>query len=174
MTAPQTFASLIAPLFGRAVIATDKDGAETRYTIAKLADKIGTLKDGSKGEYVVLTKDGETGVVMNIHPNTAKKLATKGEGDMLKLVPADAAESSEPAASTEAAAEAGAEQAAPQDEAPAPEAPKVTKKSQTLDIFRAMAGKPRKEIIAEMKAKLGLSDAGANTYYQNCKSGAWQ
>jgi hypothetical protein len=207
MTTPvSAIAALIAPLIGRSVIATDKHGAETRYTISKLSDKVGTLKDGSKGEYVILSKDGETGVVINMHPNTAKKLATKGEGDQLKLVPVDGAEQGpramDPAdqptsiggelstdeqadvkAELEAeqtgdavAAEAGAaEQTAPVDEAPAEKAPRVSKKSQTLAIFTSMTadGKPRKEIIAKLKADLGLSDACCNTYYQNCKSGAW-
>lgn len=200
-------AALITPLLGRAVLATDKAGAETRYTISKLSDKVGTLKDGSKGEYVILTKDGETGVVMNLHPNTAKKLATKGEGDMLKLVPV--ADGAEPAASTEeaaaelntdeqaaVAAELATEQAggvtateqtdavaetpkadaAPVDEPaaePAKAAKEPSKKDRTIAIFKSMAGSARKDIIAKMKTDLGLSDAGANTYYQNCKSGAW-
>lgn len=177
MTAP-TIASLITPLIGRAVIATDKHGAETMFTIAKLSDKIGTLKDGTKGEYVVLTKDGETGVVLNVHPNTAKKLATKGEGDMLKLVPAAEGNGAEPAASGEGEngdAAPNDAAAAPVDEAPEAKEPKVTKKSQTIAIFTEMtaAGKVRKDIIAKMKTDLGLSDSGANTYYQNCKSGAW-
>lgn len=193
--ATSTIAALITPLIGRTVIATDKTGVESRYTVAKLSDKIGTLKDGSKGEYVVLTKDGETGVVLNLHPNTAKKLATKGAGDQLTLVPVDGATdsidrtalSAEPAAAEEAkgngtedsqgsdtpADEAPAANAAPADEPAAAKAPRVTKKSQTVAIFQSMAGKARKEIIAEMKTQLGLSDAGANTYYQNCKSGAW-
>lgn len=197
MTAPvSAIAALIAPLLGRTVIATDKHGAESTYTITKLSDKIGTLKDGSKGEYVILSKDGETGVVMNVHPNTVKKLATKGEGDMLRLVAVGetdeqanvaaelaAEQSGKPlteaqyqAAALQAAAEmADAEQTAPVDEAPAAAAPKVSKKSQTIAIFTEMtaAGKVRKEIIAKMQADLGLSDACANTYYQNCKSGAW-
>ncbi len=205
MTAPATvsaIAALITPLFGRTVLSFDKAGAESRYTIARLSDKIGTLKDGSKGEYVVLTKDGETGVVLNIHPNTAKKLAAKGEGDNLKLVPtAELSEAeyqlaanklaaegvtvvepeggvpigSEVVVATEGAAAEATEQTAPVDEAPAPAAAKVSKKSQTVAIFKELtaAGKPRKEIIAKMKADLGISDACCNTYYQNCKSGAW-
>jgi hypothetical protein len=218
MPAPVTasIAALITPLIGRTVISTDKHNVETRYTIARLSDKVGTLKDGSKGEYVILTKDGETGTVINMHPNTAKKLAKTANADNFSLLidlkttqlpestpaaegageakaegaadlsadeqaavnaemqaeqagePAAEATSTEPAAGT-------AEAEAPKDEAPAAKEPRVTKKSQTVAIFKTLTaeGKPRKDIIAKMKTDLGLSDAGANTYYQNCKSGAW-
>lgn len=207
-------ASLVLPLIGRTVISTDKTGAETRFTIARLADKIGTLKDGSKGEYVVLTKDGETGVVVNIHPNTAKKLAKAGTGDGFTVL-MNLTAHVEPVAGTELSA---AEQTAAQaeldaangvtpseklaayfadadkdeageahtkehghldvkpDEAPATEVKAPSKKSRTVAMFKEMTaeGKPRKDIIAKMKSELGLSAPGANTYYQNCKSGAWE
>jgi hypothetical protein len=192
-------ATLITPLIGRTVISTDKTGAESRYTISKLSDKLATLKDGSKGEYVILTKDGETGVVINMHPNTAKKLAKKGEGDnfVLAMALTQTAEpkadpvvaSTEPAADLSAAeqtdvkaelaaAQSGAPAAdmPPKDEAPVPAAKAAkepSKKDRTIAIFKSMAGGARKDIIAKMKTDLGLSDAGANTYYQNCKSGAW-
>lgn len=218
-TTTESIANLIAPLIGRTVISTDKHKVETRYTIARLSDKVGTLKDGSKGQYVVLTKDGETGTVINMHPNTAKKLAKTANADSFSLlmdlkttqlpestpaaegageVKAEGAadevkpklteaeyqaEANRLAAAGETVVEpaggvpvAGAAEAeAPKDEAPAAKAPKVSKKSQTVAIFKTMTaeGKPRKDIIAKMKADLGLSDAGANTYYQNCKSGAW-
>jgi hypothetical protein len=181
-------ASLITPLIGRAVIATDKDGAESQYTISKLSDKLGTLKDGTKGEYVILTKDGELGVVMNLHPNTAKKLASKGKGDGFTLFMnltqkaetqaeamaeaeaehrAELAESQGSTASTEpAATEAAAA-------APGKAAKEPSKKDRTIAIFKSMAGSPRKDIIAALKTQLGLSDACCNTYYQNVKSGSW-
>lgn len=178
MTQLSTIASLINPLIGRSVVAIDKAGAENRYTIARLADKIGTLKDGSKGEYVVLSKDGETGVVINIHPNTAKKLASKGEGDQFKLMPVADHQVAVPAAVTVVAEPVNVpvevQPANPIVDEPAAKEPRVTKKSQTVAIYKAMAGSPRKDIIAEMKSKLGLSDAGANTYYQNCKGGQWE
>lgn len=209
-------ASLVLPLIGRTVISTDKTGAETRFTIARLADKIGTLKDGSKGEYVVLTKDGETGVVINMHPNTAKKLAKTANADNFSLlIDLKTTPIAEPVAGTELdAADQAAVQAeldaangvtpseklatyladADKDEAgeahtkehghldvkPAAEVPAEakapSKKSRTVAMFKEMTaeGKPRKDIIAKMKSELGLSAPGANTYYQNCKSGAWE
>ena len=203
----QTIASLITPLLGRTVISTDKTGAESRFTIARLADKIGTLKDGSKGEYVVLTKDGESGVVINLHPNTAKKLVKQlvADGFSLPMALHSVAEPLRRLTAEEEAdelcieqaglqAELNAEQAfeagvsadekaavlepiAPTTEvtaeAKAPKAP--SKKERTVAMFKAMTaeGKPRKDIIAKMKSELELSAPGANTYYQNCKSGAW-
>lgn len=186
-----SIATIVTAVIGRTVIAAGKDGQpDTKYTVAKLSDKLGTLKDGSKGEYVVLTKDGETGVVLNLHPQHAKRLFTKGEDSGLTLV-ADAAvevKADEPAAdlSTDEQADVKAElvaeqtpaaaDAAPVDEAPAAPvkaAKEPSKKDRTIAIFKSMAGSARKDIIAKMKTDLGLSDAGANTYYQNCKSGAW-
>jgi hypothetical protein len=212
-----TIATLVTAALGRSVIAAGKDGLpDTKYTIAKLSDKIGTLKDGSKGQYVVLTKDGVEGVVLNLHPQHAKRLLTKGEDSGLKLVEAtdvkaepaadltateqaavkaelDAEQASAPVEMSDADKErlaaakkamiSGADDAlepagtaAPKDEAPAPAAKAAkepSKKDRTIAIFKSMAGQPRKDIIAKMKTDLGLSDAGANTYYQNCKSGAW-
>lgn len=123
-------ASLFANLVGRTVLAEGKDGnADTRYKIASLStDKTGTMKDGTKGEYVVLQREDDTAVVMNLHPNAAKKLFTKGEDSGLKLLDEQVAETavtSEQAAPvadlpTEVAvegnsAEPAAEQAAPVD-----------------------------------------------------------
>jgi hypothetical protein len=202
MSTSTLIASLITPLLGRAVMSIDKDGTESRYTISKLSDKLGTLKDGSKGEYVILTKDGENGVVINMHPNSAKKLANKGEGDNFKLVaptiddvvavlggePAELDAAEQAAVNAELEAEQAGEVAAqaceqanppatetaPQDEAPVPKAAKgPSKKDSTVTIFKSMTGSPRKDIIARFKSELKLSDACCNTYFQNIKSGKW-
>lgn len=185
MSTQTAIAALLVPLFGRTVIATDKHGATASYTLARLSDKIGTLKDGSKGEYVVMTKNGDEAVVINIHPNTAKKLATKGEGDMLKLLPASSdVESLVPSAAEQDSAKAlmagdpepAAADPVPQDEVTNKSAKEPSKKDRTIAIYTSMIaqGKVRKDIIAKMKTDLGLSAAGANTYYQNCKSGNWK
>lgn len=191
-TTVSAFAALASAFIGRAVLATDKTGDESRFTIARLSDKIGTLKDGSKGEYLVLTKDGESAVVMNIHPQSAKRLLTKGEESGMKLVEAEAALSTDEQA--EVQAELAAEVAPavePEAAAPAKKAKKVkaepevpavaedkapSKKALTVAMYKEMtaAGKPRKDIIARMKSELNLSAPGANTYYQNCKGGRWE
>ena len=70
----------------------------------------------------------------------------------------------------------------------APKAPKAekpvvvkvevpSKKSKALPIITAdiAAGVARKDTIAKLlDASIGCSAAGANTYYQNVKSGAWK
>lgn len=57
-----------------------------------------------------------------------------------------------------------------------PKTPKDSKKSKAIPIVAAgiAAGTARKDILAKLKTELGLGDAGANTYYQNVKSGAWK
>lgn len=188
MTQLTTIATLFAPLFGRAVEVTDKDGAITRYTVTKLSDKLGTLKSGEKAEYVILSKDGETGVIMSLHPEHARRLAKNGEDSNIKLLDEMSAQEQADAQNSDAT---GAPEAAPTDEkakkggkkvkaekkvaeVPA-EAKEPSKKDRTIAMFKTMTaeGKVRKDIIAAMKTDLGLSAAGANTYYQNCKSGAW-
>jgi hypothetical protein len=189
-----SFAALVTPFFGRTVISTDKTGAESRFTIVKLADKIGTMKDGTKAEYVVLVNSADVGVMLNLHPQHAKRLLTKGEDsglvmamDLNYIAPETAAEpvvetapetvvNTAPETAEETAAEPVVETAAePVVETAAEPVAKVSKKSLCVVMFTEMttAGKPRKEIIARMMAELQLSVPGANTYYQNCKSGAW-
>lgn len=53
---------------------------------------------------------------------------------------------------------------------------KESKKAGTLRIFKEgqAANLARKDIIARMRTELNLSVPGANTYYQNCKSGMWK
>jgi hypothetical protein len=164
-------AALVLPMIGRAVLVADKTGTETEYKIAKLSDKLGSLKDGSKGEYVVLQNSADEAVVINVHPASAKRLVTKGEEAGMKLVPAAEADETEAGSTTETT-----EAAAPEaDAAPADAAPKSpSKKELFMTAYKAgvAAGSDRKTIKAAI-ADLGLSEAGFNTYYQNAKSGKW-
>ena len=51
-------------------------------------------------------------------------------------------------------------------------APRVTKTSQAAEIYREVivnGGGARKDAIARFTSELGLSKAGASTYYQNAK-----
>lgn len=176
-------ASLVTPLIGRSVEVTDRSGDVATYTIAKLSDKIGSLKDGSKGEYVILQRADDAAVVISIHPQHAKRLVTKGEDSGMKLVAEAELSTEEQAAVSEeldeeqSTAEAGAEGELEADAAgetePAPEAPEAkapSKKERFMIAFKA--GADRKAVKAAV-ADLGLSDAGFNTYYQNAKSGKW-
>ena len=55
------------------------------------------------------------------------------------------------------------------------EAKAPTKKTRTVAIYgEVMKAKgARKDGIARLTDELGLSPAGASTYWQNCKSGVW-
>jgi len=50
---------------------------------------------------------------------------------------------------------------------------KVNKKADARAIFVKLVGKKRKEVITAFVDTVGLSAAGASTYYQNFKSGVW-
>ena len=163
-------------------------------TIALMDGKTGTLKSGEKDvPYVRLSNESE---VIELHPEKAKQLFNKGEFGALRIMaditgttiedysaqsetdttgtPAfadtTAAPATTPVESTEKPTEASAGDAAPVVEK------KESKKEATLRIFNELNkdGKQRKEIIARMRTELGLSIPGANTYYQNCKSGMWK
>lgn len=179
MTATQTaFQALFANFAGLAVISTDKTGVESRYKIASLTEKIGTMKDGTKAEYVLLQREDDDTVVIQLHPNTASKLFKKSEADSFKIAPVSADEIL--AAEEEAALQAeldveltgtvGEPELAFEEKA-AEEVKEPSKKERALAIFAEVtaAGGARKETIARFTTELGLSAPGASTYYQNCK-----
>lgn len=157
-----------------------------------LTHKTGVLKDGSKAPYLHLVSEMGDQPEVDLHPQKALELLKKGECGAYKILGALAAEST-------VAPEivAAMNEVAPADEAPtmelhqveepaAPAAPataesapaeekKESKKAGTIRLFKEgqAAGLARKDIIAKMRTELGLSVPGANTYYQNCKSGMW-
>lgn len=161
-----------------------------------LTHKTGVLKDGTSAPYLHLVAEMGDAPEVDLHPQKALELAKKGESGAYKIL-ASLASDGIVALETVAAMN----EVAPADEAPtmelhqvtepeaAPAAPaaeavpaeaegekKESKKAGTLRIYREMTaeGKVRKDIIAKMRTELGLSAPGANTYYQNCKSGAWK
>lgn len=164
------FATFATSFIGRLVEVGAANDKQT-FMIAKLdADKIGSLKDGSKGEYVVLQSTADEAVLIALHPQKAKSLLSKGEFDGMTLL-ADVAEPVEATPEKKAKKEKKAKA----DVAVEPKEPKEpSKKDLFMDVYRAgvAAGKSRKDIKADC-AVLGLSDAGFNTYYQNCRSGKW-
>lgn len=180
-----TVAALFASAIGRTVIASAKNGVEAvTYKVARLDEKTGTLKSGEKLPYVILTRSDNTATVVRLHPEAAKRLfklgvdsgfsVVYGEGEGGEIgaqeqtaLQAELVEEQKPAV-VEAKPEVAA---AVEKEAKAP-----SKKDLTIAMYTTMtaAGLPRKDIIAKMKSELGLSVPGANTYYQNCKSGAWK
>lgn len=155
------FASVATSFMGRLVAVALADGMTQTYKIASLSDKIGSLKDGTKGEYVVLQNAADEAVVISLHPQKAKVLFTKGEEGAMSLL-AEAEKPAKKSKKAEAAPEADAEAKAP------------SKKALFMEVYNAgvAASKARKDIKVDAAA-LGLSDAGFNTYYQNAKSGKW-
>ena len=49
------------------------------------------------------------------------------------------------------------------------EATTPSKRSQAVEIFKGMPGAARKDVIAAIQSQLGMSKAGASTYYQHAK-----
>lgn len=182
-------AALVMNMIGATVIAAAKDGKpEVKYTVARLSEKLGTMKNGDKAEYVVLTLTDDTAVVMNLHPEQAKRLFKKGEDSGLTVVPKEASDEPTDAEQKDLQAELTGEQAGATvvalettgpvteevKEAAAADAATEPKKLSKKDQFMALykAGGTRKEVSVKAAA-IGVSGPGFNTYYQNAKSGKW-
>lgn len=45
-----------------------------------------------------------------------------------------------------------------------------SKREQAIELYGKLVGKSRKEVIEAFVTDLGMTPAGASTYYQNCKS----
>ena len=185
-------ADLLRTLIGRQV--ESKTGVLLVNDV--LTHKTGVLKDGTSAPYLHLIAEMGDAPEVDLHPQKALELIKKGESGAYKILaslasdgavaletvaamnevaPADEAPTMElhQVAEPEAAPAAPAAEAAP---AEAEGEKKESKKAGTLRIYREMTaeGKARKDIIARMRTELGLSIPGANTYYQNVKSGAWK
>lgn len=271
------FNTLFAANSGKQVSVLDKvSGLPKLFRVNKLSDKIGTMKNGEKAAYVVLTAEDGSTTVINLHPQAASALFKKGKeggmeiteaapqgwdkiegGEEVNEQPAAVQADSAPVETVTETAEEGngaqdvllqallagkpvdlineskdgdvvidvaavvvktedatkvndtfeiepesvvlsastalilhptlavtdvdasevneqpaAEQA---DSAPVAEEKKVSKKERTIQIVHAgwKAGLQRKDIIAQLRTELSMGVPGANTYYQNVKSGAW-
>lgn len=158
-------------------------------TIDKFADKVGTIKSGDKLNYIHLI--GDDGSEMDLHPQHALTLMKTGQHKALSILNAVAGEVVElpqesaevvptPAdpifcldASFEQMNERFVDEPIPTEVvAPVAKAVKINKREMTEQLYTAgrAAGLTRKAIIGQMMADLGMSAAGANTYYQNAKT----
>lgn len=90
MNAPHTqtaIATLVAANIGRHIEATPKGESQPKiYKISRLANKMGTLKSGEKGEYVVISQTDAEDTVVSLHPNIVKELFDKGVSSGYKLL----------------------------------------------------------------------------------------
>lgn len=168
-----------------------KDGSSAPYLhlIAEMGDRpevdlhpqkaMELLKKGESGAYKIL---GELAADATVAPATVEiigeviaegKPASELIADL--SVPAVAVAAAALGMTVEQVAE-GAASAGEQGAQAAEGEKKESKKAGTLRIYAAgiAAGLARKDIIAKMRTELDLSVPGANTYYQNCKSGMWK
>lgn len=192
--AQSAIVTALTALIGRHVLATAAGATdEHRFKVAKVDTKMGKMKNGEPAPYVILTRDDDESVLINLHPKKAKSLIDDGvvesDGQNLTLVALPIAEgSAEPEAGVSApttedtstgTAQAGtttegdgtATTTTASDAAPEPTAA-PSKKDVCVDLYISMANeeKSRAEIIAAFIEKTGISKACANTYYQNCRS----
>jgi hypothetical protein len=152
------------------------------------SDKVGSLKNGTKMPYMVI--EMLNGDVKELHPRKVADLEKGKEVDGFKsiemTVQSEAVESAEvvetsPAAETDQNAvepENAVEAVSSTVEEPiaAQNAEKpVSKKARAIAIYKEVhaANGARKDAMKRFKEELHMSDAGANTYYQNIKSGTW-
>ena len=183
-------ADLLRGLIGRQV--ESKSGIMLINDV--LTHKTGVLKDGSSAPYLHLVAEMGDKPEVDLHPQKAMELLKKGESGAYKILGELAASgtvseevqevigevaapgSIEPTPAIIEAIAAFEALPAPANEAAPVEEKKESKKAGTLRIYAAgvAAGKARKDIIAQMRTELDLSVPGANTYYQNCKSGMWK
>lgn len=153
--------------------------------------KLGTMKNGDRAPYIHLA--GETGD-MDLHPEKAKQLFTTGECGAYKILAELAGGEVHESMIEQMVIAASDTKLLTVNDQPAAvdvsdekqegvktveqqqPAKKLTKKAQTIQMYAEghAAGLARKDIIARMKTELGMSDAGANTYYQNVHSGIWK
>lgn len=136
------------------------------HTITSLAEKTGKLKNGQDAPYLVVTAaDGKTDM---LHPRTAVTLFSKGEAAGIQML-VDAVASAPVATPAPVVT-------APVAKAAKPVAAKDNKKKQAMiTIFNEVvaAKGTRQEVIQRFMSETGGSLNCANTYYQNCRGGAW-
>ncbi len=114
--------------------------------------KFGAMKNGIKKPYLIL--ELLSGEHKELHPRKAAQLMTGKEVDGFRIV------------------EKPADEVKDEQQVDKP----VSKKAQAIAIYNEVhaANGARKDAMTRFKTELGMSDAGANTYYQNIKSGVWK
>lgn len=175
--------STFTTLRNRLCNVTNRDGSVEQYRIHALSEKLGTMKNGSKAPYVILMNTKGNGVVVNLHPEHAKRLFKKGEDSGIEII----AHSPEEVNAEEVVAPVvegvvAAEEVKPEvvaAEVTTPAANEVaekahSKKAMAVELFNKNTGSARKDVIALFISELNMSKLGAATYYQNIKSGQWK
>lgn len=143
--------------------------------------KFGAMKNGDKKPYLIL--ELLTGGQKEIHPRKVAQLLTGKEVDGFKVVESqpEVAEITEVVAAAETdqnTVEPDITETVVSDTKPAEQTAEkaLSKKARAIAIYKEVhaANGARKDAMTRFKTELGMSDAGANTYYQNIKSGMWK
>lgn len=151
-----TYVQLVAAHTGVNIIGED----DQRLVVAGLSSKTGTL--GAELEpYMALTSEDGDGV--DVHPVVAMKLFEAGAGGVYK-VDCDA----QPKQTTSLTKSAPAAQAQNVQSLPVAGSKKASAIAVYIDDKNGC--KDRKHTIDRMMNELGMTKAGAATYYQNCRS----
>lgn len=147
--APVSVAEVFASYAGSLVRDT-----EARRTLLIEIDPTKTAKFGKERVPTVVLRDAQRDDVAPIKmtADKANELFAYRRVDTLKLLTGKAAENAQ----------------ARLDQGP-------SKKLQALMIYKEeiALGNGRKEVMDRMQAELGMSEKGANTYYQQMKTGVW-
>lgn len=153
-------------------------------TIDAFCEKQGTIKSGAKLPYIHLIGDDNS--ELELHPQHALKLLKTGEHKGMKIL-TDLIGDEQQTVDCSPFVEQDEEdinvvEVVPEEieltTAPTvvpveqPKKAKINKRELTEQIYLDghKKGLVRKDIILLMKAELNMSDAGANTYYQNAKT----
>ena len=187
MTTTKTTTSFFAQHLNRVVL-----NGMLAMSMSINPDKQGTIKSGEKAPYITLR--GDDGTDVNLHPQNALTLMKTGNYKTFTMLD-DIAGGEEVNVQVEAIAPVDVTPTVVAEVVTAPtddveydlgasyapmnenfseflvdETPKkVNKREMTEELYMAghKVGSKRKDIIGLMKSQLGMSDAGANTYYQN-------
>lgn len=90
MTQKQTMiASLVALNVGRMIEGAVKgEDKPVMFKLTRLAEKMGTMKNGDKAEYVIFSRNDDENKVVSLHPNIVKELFDNGVASGYKLLAA--------------------------------------------------------------------------------------
>lgn len=167
---------------GKQVTATDKAGIAKTFRVSALSEKMGTMKNGEKAAYVILTAEDGTSTVINLHPQAASALFKKGaEGNMTitadnrRDLPKEEPQVEIVHVAQDTTVNVAPAEPAKVEAAPADVAKEPSKKEKAIALIHAGwdAGTKRSEIVAKLRQELNMGIPGANTYFQNVRSGIW-
>lgn len=172
-TQSERYADLFASTVDQIQIVDQID--TTKVYAVSLDEKLGSLKDSSKAQYMVLTpKDGDVAKVIRLHPQAALQLLAAKSSAQFRVEERVEHKEGEEQTTAKPSNNASGENS--------------SKRAQTIAYYKAKkaeleANGPiekvkgrcplRSAVIKYITEELGGSAALASTYYQNVVSGKW-